>query len=63
MRSARKFARDLAAAQEKARAKDRAEYARARSRAVHAASQILRARHRSEYQALLDDALREEGLG
>lgn len=37
-------------------------YVRARSRAVHAATQELRVRHRAEYSKLLDEALKREGL-
>lgn len=40
----------------------RIEYVRARSRAVHAATQELRVRHRAEYSKLLDEALKREGL-
>lgn len=40
----------------------RVAYDRARSRAVWAASQQLRERHRAEYQKLLTEALKAEGL-
>ena len=40
----------------------RRDYYRSRSKAVHAASQLLRERHRAEYAQLLNIALREEGL-
>lgn len=40
----------------------RRKYVRARSRAVHVATQRLREKHRAEYAELLHDALKAQGL-
>lgn len=45
-----------------ARAERRRAYHRARSRALHKATEALRSAHRAEYTRLLTEALREEGL-